>query len=79
MNPSLQTAPTGEQVELRASQTLCFPEAHPPLPHTEQSCSGKLTFGFIVPRTLQMVDLVNTCRAQAPHLWRLLQLPKLKS
>lgn len=77
--PNLQTAPTGEQVDLRSNQTPCFPEAKPPLPHTEQSCSGKLTFGFIVPRTLQMVDLVNTCRAQVPHLPRLLPLPKLKS
>lgn len=33
MNPSLQTAPTGEQADLRSRQILCFPVAHPPIPH----------------------------------------------
>lgn len=32
-----------------------------------------------MPRTLQMVDLVNTCSARVPHLLRLLPLPKFKS
>lgn len=50
-----------------------------PCPTQNRGAQGKLTFGFIVPRTLQIVDLVNTCRARVPHLLRLLPPPTLKS
>lgn len=50
-----------------------------PCPTQNRGAQGKLTFGFIVPRTLQMLDLVNTCRARVPHLLRLLPFPTLKS
>lgn len=55
--------------------------AHPrPLwPIQNRGAPGKLIFGFIVPRTSQMADLVNTCRTRVPHLPRLLPLPTLKS
>lgn len=50
-----------------------------PCPTQNRGARGKLTFGFIVPRTLQMADLVDTCRAWVPHLPMLLPLPTLKS
>ncbi|KAF6090893.1 hypothetical protein HJG60_012255 [Phyllostomus discolor] len=55
------------------------PYLHTTLNVSKQRHSRKLTFGFIVPRTLQMEDLVNTCRTQVPHLPRLLPFPTLKS
>lgn len=74
----------------RSSQSLyprwLCPETTPHHTHTHTLCPtqnrgapGKLTFGFIVPRTLQMADLVNTCRAHVPPLPSLLPLPTLKS
>ena len=50
-----------------------------PCPTQNRGAQGKLTFGFIVPRTLQMADLADTCRAWVPHLPRLLPPPTLKS
>lgn len=64
------------EVKPRSMPSPPLPKAPPiPCPTQNRGAQGKLTFGFIVPRTLQMVDLVNTCRAQVPHLLRLLPLP----
>lgn len=64
------------EVKPRPMPSPPLPKAPPiPCPTQNRGAQGKLTFGFIVPRTLQMVDLVNTCRAQVPHLLRLLPLP----